>query len=110
MESDSAPRRFPDSDDDRWLVIRGRRWRRTDPELDEPVVDELKSHLGRARNEVKSVKKSGTAEQLRAVRSRVNTAKHGLGERGEYWWEMSLSDRRTRAEEALRELRSQQET
>lgn len=93
------------TDDDRWLVVKGRRWRRTDPELDQQVVDELKSHLGKARNAVKNAKRSGTDEELSCARERVNTAKHGLGERGDYWWEMSLADRIARAEEALRRLR-----
>ena len=39
-------------DDDRYLVIRGRRWRRTDPALEADVVRALKSHLGRARSQV----------------------------------------------------------
>lgn len=95
----------PTTDDERWLVVKGRRWRRTDPGLDQQVVDELKSHLGKARNAVKNAKRSGTDEEINQARERVNTAKHGLGERGDYWWEMSLADRITRAEEALRRLR-----
>ncbi|MGQ3256398.1 MAG: biopolymer transporter Tol, partial [Microbacterium aurantiacum] len=33
-------------DDERWLVVNGRRWRRTDPELAEETVRALTSHLG----------------------------------------------------------------
>lgn len=93
------------SDDEKWMVIRGRRWRRTDPDLPAEVVEELKSHLGKARSGVRAAKKSGDEDELRAVRNRVNTAKHGLGERGDYWWEMSVEDRRRRADEALDRLR-----
>lgn len=93
------------TDDERWLIVDGRRWRRTDPELDQDVVDELKSHLGAARNAVRTAKKSGSEDDLAAARQRVNAAKHGLGERGDYWWQMSLADRRQRAEAALEELR-----
>lgn len=94
-----------DSDDERWLIVKGRRWRRTDPALETNVIEELKSHLGAARNAVKQAKKRGDGNDLAEARRRVNVAKHGLGERGEYWWEMSVEDRRQRAETALNELR-----
>ncbi len=87
------------------MVIRGRPWRRTDPELPAEVIEELKSHLGKARSGVRVAKNSGDEGELRAVRNRVNIAKHGLGERGDYWWEMSVEDRRRRAVEALNQLR-----
>jgi len=105
MDAQTDSRGEPPADDDKWLVVKGRRWRRTDPGLDERIVDELKSHLGKARNAVKSAKKSGTDAELKAARERVDTAKHGLGERGDYWWEMSLADRVGRAEKALQRLR-----
>ena len=94
-----------DSDDERWLIVKGRRWRRTDPALEPSVIEELKGHLGAARNAVKQAKKRGAENDLAEARRRVDVAKHGLGERGEYWWEMSLEDRRRRAETALNELR-----
>lgn len=92
------------SEDDKWLVVEGKRWRRSDPELESAVVEELKSHLGKARNAVRTTKKNGTEEDLKQARHRVNTAKQGLGERGDYWWEMPVEDRRKRAEEALAQL------
>ena len=94
-----------DGDNDRWLIVKGRRWRRTDPVLESGVVEELKSCLGAARNAVKHAKKRGDEDDLAEARRKVNLAKHGLGERGEYWWEMSVDDRRRRAEAALDELR-----
>ncbi|WP_152345891.1 biopolymer transporter Tol [Brevibacterium sp. CFH 10365] len=94
-----------DNDDDRWLIVKGRRWRRTDPALEPSVIEELKSHLGAARNAVKQAKKRDDENDLSEARQRVNVAKHGLGERGEYWWEMMVEDRRRRAEAALNELR-----
>ena len=93
------------SDDERWLIVKGRRWRRIDPALEPSVIEELKSHLGAARNAVKQAKRRGAENDLAEARRRVDVAKHGLGERGEYWWEMSLEDRRRRAETALNELR-----
>lgn len=94
-----------DNDDERWLIVKGRRWRRTDPTLEPSVIEELKSHLGAARNAVKQAKRRGAENDLAEARRRVDVAKHGLGERGEYWWEMSVEDRRQRAETALNELR-----
>ena len=94
-----------DSDDERWLIVKGRRWRRIDPALEPSVIEELKSRLGAARNAVKQAKRRGAENDLAEARRRVDVAKHGLGERGEYWWEMSLEDRRRRAETALNELR-----
>ena len=92
------------TDDEKWLVVRGRRWRRTDPALPDRVVEDLKSRLGRARNAVKSARKAEDSAALRRARDRVDLAKRGLGERGEKWWERPVDERLTRAEEALSEL------
>lgn len=91
-------------DDERWLVIDGRRWRRTDPSLPEDIVHALKSHLGRGRSSVGRAKRDGDDEAVEAARRRVGLAKHGLGERGPYWWDEPEADRLARAEEALRVL------
>ncbi|SMG44420.1 biopolymer transporter Tol [Agreia pratensis] len=91
-------------DDDRWLVINGRRWPRTDPVLDEALVERLKSHLGRGRSGVRAAKKTGDDEAVAAARRRTNLAKHGLGERGPSWWDSPEQDRIDRANEALNEL------
>ena len=84
------------TDDEKWLIVTGRRWRRTDPGLEPRVVEELKSHLGAARNAVGKAKKAGAEDDLAEARRRVNAAKIGLGERGDYWWEMAIEDRRAR--------------
>lgn len=91
-------------DDERWLVINGRRWRRTDPSLPTEVVDALKSHLGRGRSGVGRAKRAGDDDAVAAARQRVGLAKHGLGERGPYWWEEPEPARLERARSALREL------
>ncbi len=93
-----------DEDDERWLVIDGRRWRRTDPCLPEDVVEELRSHLGRGRSGVGVAKKAGDTDAVAAARERVGLAKRGLGERGPTWWERETSERIAQAREALERL------
>ena len=88
-------------DDERWLVIGGRRWRRTDPGLPDDVVAALTSHLGRGRSGVRSAKRADDAEATAAARRRVDLAKHGLGERGPAWWDDPEEERLARARAAL---------
>lgn len=93
--------RSDDSADERWLVVDGRRWRRTDPAVPEAELARLKSHLGRGRSGVRTANsEAGTA----AARHRTQLAKVGLGERGTPWWEQSDIARRERWESALVEL------
>ena len=91
-------------DDERWMVIGGRRWRRTDPCLPADLVEALTSHLGRGRSSVRPAKKDGDDERLALARRRVDRAKHGLGERGVRWWDDDEPARIGRAREALRQL------
>ncbi|ROP49060.1 MULTISPECIES: biopolymer transporter Tol [unclassified Rathayibacter] len=90
--------------DGRWLVVNGRRWRRTDPSLPEDVVAALKSHLGRGRSGVRTAKKAGDEDAVAAARTRTGLAKHGLGERGPKWWDEPEPARLDRALAALRDL------
>lgn len=92
------------TDDQRWLVIDGRRWRRTDPELPDDLATRLRSHLGRARSAVRVAKKNGDDDAVAAARKRVGAAKHGLGERGPRWWDDEVAARVGRARDALDEL------
>ncbi|MCS5733443.1 2-polyprenylphenol hydroxylase [Herbiconiux daphne] len=116
---------------ERWLVVNGRRWRRTDPSLPDDVVEALKSHLGRGRSAVGAAKRAaaagpaagdpgasgsraadpgatdrGATDALAAARRRVGLAKRGLGERGPRWWERPEAERLAQAEAALAELQS----
>lgn len=91
-------------EDDHFFVVKGRRWRRTDPCLPEDVVEALTSHLGRGRSGVRVAKNDGDDEAVAAARRRVDLAKHGLGERGPRWWEDDPAARRARAREALAQL------
>jgi len=99
MSTDADP-----PDDERWLIIRGRRWRRTDPVLPADLTERLSSHLGRGRSGVRAAKQRDDGDAIADARRRVDLAKHGLGERGPKWWEEQPSDRIRRAREALDRL------
>ncbi|MDO9395324.1 MAG: biopolymer transporter Tol, partial [Herbiconiux sp.] len=66
------------ADDERWLVVGGRRWRRTDPALPADLVEALTSQLGRGRSGVRTAKRAGDEAGVAAARRRVGLAKHGL--------------------------------
>ncbi len=89
------------SDDEKWLVVDGRRWRRTDPAIPEAELARLKSHLGRGRSGVRT---ATTDAEVAATRHRTQVAKVGLGERGTPWWEQSAAERRERWTSTLAEL------
>ncbi|WP_210651034.1 hypothetical protein [Nocardioides sp. SYSU D00065] len=89
------------TDEEKWLVVDGRRWRRTDPAIPAAELARLKSHLGRGRSGVRSAADDAA---LAATRHRTQLAKVGLGERGTPWWEQSEEERRHRWESALAEL------
>jgi hypothetical protein len=73
--------------DGRYVVIDGRRWRATDPELPEAERKRLVSELMSARSAVGHAKRRGDAKAEQAARDRVHRAKVALGERGPKWWE-----------------------
>ncbi len=93
-----APER---TDDGRWIIVGGRRWRAQDPALEPALAARLRSHLGRARAAVRAAVEP-VAE--RRARDRVQLAKEGLGERGTAWWELSEAERDARARERLERL------
>ena len=87
--------------DGRYVVIDGRRWRATDPDLPEDVAARLRSELMSARRAVGAALRSGDADAERAARARVHAAKTALGERGTPWWEQTPQERRARWEAGL---------
>ena len=85
-----GPERTPDG---RYLVIDGRRWRATDPDIPDGRRQELTQALMAWRRQVRRTK--GTDEEATS-RAGVQAAKVALGERGTPWWEQSDEDRRKR--------------
>lgn len=79
--SDEEPPKTPDG---RYIVVRGRLWRASNPWLDEAKRKTLVSDLMDARQEVGQSKDDPHA--MNAARQRVDAAKIGLGERGPVWW------------------------
>lgn len=67
------------TEDGRWIVVDGRRWRATDPGIPGALRQELVDELMSARRLVRT-------DPGRA-RPRVQDAKVALGERGRAWWE-----------------------
>jgi hypothetical protein len=83
------------TEDGRYVVIDGRRWRATDPAIPEQRRDELQRVLMAWRRDVRRTK--GTDEEVTS-RAGVRAAKVALGERGTPWWEQSDAERRERWE------------
>lgn len=83
------------TEDGHFVVIDGRKWRATDPDIPAERRDELQRVLMAWRREVRRTK--GTDEERRS-RDGVQAAKVALGERGTPWWEQSDAERRARWE------------
>lgn len=79
----TAPLVTPDG---RYLVVRGRLWRSSDPTLDPALRARLVGELMDARRAVGRARRAGDLAALRTARGRVQAAKVGLGERGPVWW------------------------
>lgn len=76
--------------DGRYLVVRGRLWRASNPHLDPAARDRLVRDLLNARRAVGA--RSSPATALRAARRAVDAGKVGLGEGGPAWWDDSSPD------------------
>lgn len=80
---EDPPRLTPDG---RYIIVRGRLWRASNPNLSEDARRSIVHDLMHARRSVRSSLRSGNADDLRAARAGVQTAKERLGERGPVWW------------------------
>ncbi|HEY5820597.1 MAG TPA: DUF3253 domain-containing protein [Propionibacteriaceae bacterium] len=100
---DSEPTATVDEDDAHYFVVKGRRWRTTDPSIPEPLRVELVAELMDARRAVRDAK--GEEAATASARDRVQDAKVALGERGEPWWETASTEGRAeRLAAAIRTL------
>ena len=78
--------------DGRYIVVRGRLWRRSNPNLSETARAALVHDLMQARRDVAQARKTGDQDLMRDARGRVQAAKEGLGERGPVWWTDNTPD------------------
>jgi len=83
------------TEDGRFIVVDGRRWRATDPLIPDERRSELQKVLMAWRRDVRRTK--GTDEE-RTSRDGVQAAKVALGERGTPWWEQTDEERKVRWE------------
>lgn len=72
--------------DGRYIVVRGRLWRATNPSLPEPERQRLTQALMDARRAVKAARAAADRDAEDAAHRAVDAAKQALGERGPVWW------------------------
>ncbi len=82
----------PITPDGRYLVVRGRLWRRTNPALPEDLRQALVQQLMSARRAVRTARRAGDADAEAAGHAAVDAAKQALGERGPVWWSDGAPD------------------
>ncbi len=76
----------PTTPDGRYIVVRGRLWRATRPDLPEIRRESLTRDLMTARCAVGLARRAGDREALAEAGQAVDRAKVALGERGPVWW------------------------
>jgi hypothetical protein len=87
--AEQAPLTTPDG---RYIIVRGRLWRRANPGLAHEHRQELVGQLMAARRQVALALRHGDETTLKAAREGVQRAKEGLGERGPVWWDDGSPD------------------
>jgi uncharacterized protein len=92
------------TEDGHYVIIRGRRWRATDPALPEEAAAILRRELMSARRAVGVALRAADERGERAARDRVQAAKVALGERGAPWWEQADDERQERWRPLVDEL------
>ncbi|MBI0476384.1 hypothetical protein D9601_13615 [Sphingomonas sp. MA1305] len=76
----------PVTPDGRYIVVRGRLWRKANPALAAEARQTLVADLMKARRAVRDAVRIRDDMSLRQARQSVNDAKVALGERGPVWW------------------------
>lgn len=76
----------------RYIVVRGRLWRRANPALAEDERQRLVSQLMAARRAVAAAKRASDADAEARAHAAVDAAKVALGERGPVWWDDGAPD------------------
>jgi hypothetical protein len=82
----------PRTPDGRYLIVKGRLWRATNPHLPSDVKERLVQELMDARRAVKAALKAEDKDAEKKARAQVHQAKVELGERGPVWWDDGAPD------------------
>ena len=92
-EADEEEAQYPPrTPDGRYIIVRGKLWRASNPLLS---AEERQGHVDRlmdARRAVRDAKRSGDEDDMRKARAAVQSAKEALGERGPVWWTDGAKD------------------
>ncbi|WP_439648925.1 hypothetical protein [Erythrobacter ani] len=88
----AEPEGPPTTPDGRYIIVRGRLWRASNPDLPEDRRQELVGDLMDARRGVAAAKRAGDAAAEKAARASVHLTKVALGERGPVWWNDGAPD------------------
>ena len=87
--SDDGVERTPDG---RYIIVRGRLWRASNPNLPEDERQALVNDLMDARRAVRDALNEEDKAAEKAARAKVHAAKVALGERGPVWWDDGAPD------------------
>jgi hypothetical protein len=77
---------YPVTPDGRYFVMRGRLWRRSNPQLSGEDRQRLTALLMAARRAKGTAMRKGDEEGREQATQQVEAAKIALGERGPVWW------------------------
>jgi hypothetical protein len=89
-ESDFKTSRPIVTPDGRYIIVRGRLWRATNPALSDTTRETFTGQLMDARRTIRFA--GHNARAMKAARKAVHAAKIGLGERGPVWWQDGAPD------------------
>ena len=83
---------YPVTPDGRYVVVRGRLWRCSNPNLSDGRRAELVQALMSARRAKQQAMRAGDNAARAVARLQVDAAKTALGERGLVWWDDGTPD------------------
>lgn len=78
--------------DGRYILVRGRLWRASNPHLSEAKRQQLVNDLMVARRAVKTARSQHDDDAKARAHADVDRIKHALGERGPPWWDDGAPD------------------
>lgn len=87
-----AKRSPPVTPDGRYIVVRGRLWRRSNPDLPADERERFVHDLMTARRAVATAKRAQDRDAEARAHDAVDVAKRALGERGPVWWDDGAPD------------------